>query len=233
MLCFRTTGSGVFVTTKFFQGTLWPSATSGRACLQTSTPPMRGMMGSLSFSRVGCRHHCSRDRDEMFGSISHNLTPSPGDRYWVFSEASMDKDSPKSLKDLGTGLPRDKLDAALYYTPTGQTYFFRGNKWVNTVHLLTAKTTNTSQHVCCGTRLCRCSDDSGSWATCGLLQQQMLRNHCFFPSFYLGFRAAFLQRFNHFLVFDCLASVHFPEFVDSKIQHLTLTLIWPDLSQVI
>lgn len=52
----------------------------------------------------------------------------PGDRYWVFSESSMDKDSPKSLKDLGTGLPKDKIDAALFYTPTGQTYFFRGNK---------------------------------------------------------------------------------------------------------
>lgn len=54
--------------------------------------------------------------------------PSPGDRYWVFSESNMDKDSPKSLKDLGTGLPKDKIDAALFYTPTGQTYFFRGTK---------------------------------------------------------------------------------------------------------
>ncbi|KAK1890576.1 Matrix metalloproteinase-14 [Dissostichus eleginoides] len=52
-----------------------------------------------------------------------------GDRYWVFSESTMDKDSPKSLKDMGTGLPKDKIDAALYYTPTGQTYFFRGNKY--------------------------------------------------------------------------------------------------------
>ncbi|XP_075948745.1 matrix metalloproteinase-14a [Anarhichas minor] len=52
-----------------------------------------------------------------------------GDKYWVFSESSMDKDSPKSLKDLGTGLPKDKIDAALFYTPTGQTYFFRSNKY--------------------------------------------------------------------------------------------------------
>nr|XP_020480279.1 matrix metalloproteinase-14-like [Monopterus albus] len=52
-----------------------------------------------------------------------------GDRYWIFSESSMDKDSPKSLADLGTGLPTDKLDAALLYTPTGQTYFFKGNKY--------------------------------------------------------------------------------------------------------
>uniref|UniRef100_A0A8C5ALL7 Matrix metallopeptidase 14a (membrane-inserted) n=1 Tax=Gadus morhua TaxID=8049 RepID=A0A8C5ALL7_GADMO len=52
-----------------------------------------------------------------------------GDKYWEFSESSMSKDSPKSLKDLGSGLPRDKMDAALFYTPTGQTYFFRGTKY--------------------------------------------------------------------------------------------------------
>ncbi|XP_068164480.1 matrix metalloproteinase-14a [Antennarius striatus] len=52
-----------------------------------------------------------------------------GDRYWLYSESTMDKDSPMSLKDLGSGLPKDKIDAALLYTPTGQTYFFRGNKY--------------------------------------------------------------------------------------------------------
>ncbi|KAM6949298.1 matrix metalloproteinase-14a [Aplochiton taeniatus] len=51
------------------------------------------------------------------------------DRYWEFSESSMEKGSPKSLKDLGIGLPKDKMDAALFYTPTGQTYFFRGTKY--------------------------------------------------------------------------------------------------------
>lgn len=61
---------------------------------------------------------------------AHLLAPSspPGDRYWVFSESVMDKDSPKSLSELGTGLPKDKVDAVLFYTITGQTYFFRGNK---------------------------------------------------------------------------------------------------------
>uniref|UniRef100_A0AAY4A437 Peptidase metallopeptidase domain-containing protein n=1 Tax=Denticeps clupeoides TaxID=299321 RepID=A0AAY4A437_9TELE len=52
-----------------------------------------------------------------------------GDRYWVFSESSMEPGYPKNLKELGTGLPKDKLDTALFYTPTGMTYFFRGNKY--------------------------------------------------------------------------------------------------------
>lgn len=56
------------------------------------------------------------------------LSSPPGDRYWVFSESKMEKDSPKSLRELGTGLPKDKIDAALFYTITGHTYFFRGNK---------------------------------------------------------------------------------------------------------
>ncbi|XP_033839597.1 matrix metalloproteinase-14a [Periophthalmus magnuspinnatus] len=52
-----------------------------------------------------------------------------GDKYWVYSESAMDKESPKSLRDMGTGLPKDKIDAALFYTPTGQTFFFRANKY--------------------------------------------------------------------------------------------------------
>lgn len=55
---------------------------------------------------------------------------STGDRYWVFTESILDSGYPRSLKEMGTGLPKDRIDAALYYTPTGQTYFFRGNKLV-------------------------------------------------------------------------------------------------------
>ncbi|KAM6918822.1 matrix metalloproteinase-14b [Xenentodon cancila] len=52
-----------------------------------------------------------------------------GDKYWVFTESILDAGSPKTLKEMGTGIPKDRIDAALYYTPTGQTYFFRANEY--------------------------------------------------------------------------------------------------------
>uniref|UniRef100_A0A3B3IEG3 Matrix metallopeptidase 14b (membrane-inserted) n=1 Tax=Oryzias latipes TaxID=8090 RepID=A0A3B3IEG3_ORYLA len=52
-----------------------------------------------------------------------------GDRYWVFSESILDSGYPKKLSEMGSGLPEDRIDAALYYTLNGQTFFFRGNKY--------------------------------------------------------------------------------------------------------
>ncbi|XP_061926326.1 matrix metalloproteinase-14b [Entelurus aequoreus] len=52
-----------------------------------------------------------------------------GDKYWVFTESVLDHGYPKSLREMGTGLPKDRIDAALYYTPTGQTFFFRASKY--------------------------------------------------------------------------------------------------------
>lgn len=63
-------------------------------------------------------------------SATFFLFLSPGDRYWVFSESNLDSGYPKSLNEMGTGLPKDRIDTALYYTPTGQTFFFRANKLV-------------------------------------------------------------------------------------------------------
>ncbi|XP_037538042.1 matrix metalloproteinase-14b [Nematolebias whitei] len=52
-----------------------------------------------------------------------------GDRYWVFSESILDAGFPKSLKEMGSGLPKDRIDAALYYTLNGKTFFFRADKY--------------------------------------------------------------------------------------------------------
>lgn len=70
--------------------------------------------------------HCSVFPDSIFSCPAL----SPGDRYWVFTESILDSGYPKNLKEMGTGLPKDRIDAALYYTPTGHTFFFRANKLV-------------------------------------------------------------------------------------------------------
>lgn len=48
----------------------------------------------------------------------------------MFTEAVLDPGFPKNLREMGSGLPKDRIDAALYYTPTGQTFYFRANMLV-------------------------------------------------------------------------------------------------------
>ncbi|XP_062850009.1 matrix metalloproteinase-14-like isoform X2 [Trichomycterus rosablanca] len=52
-----------------------------------------------------------------------------GAQHWVFSESVLESGYPQTLKEMGTGLPKDRIDAALLFTPTGNTYLFRGNKY--------------------------------------------------------------------------------------------------------
>lgn len=52
-----------------------------------------------------------------------------GDRHWVFKEATMQRGYPRPLKELGARVPRDRVDAALWWSPSGKTYFFRGDKY--------------------------------------------------------------------------------------------------------
>ena len=51
----------------------------------------------------------------------------------MFTESNLESGYPKTIKEMGSGLPRDRLDAALFYTPTGQTYYFRANKYVTSL----------------------------------------------------------------------------------------------------
>lgn len=98
------------------------------------TLPLKGMMGSLLFSKVGLAtlsecEHCPLKTLTNVSLLTLDCSLS-GDRYWVFTESILDGGYPKSLSEMGSGLPRDRIDAALYYTPTGQTFFFRANKLV-------------------------------------------------------------------------------------------------------
>lgn len=136
MFFFRINGSGGYVTTTFWMDIPCQLVTFGGACRLILMLLLKGKMGSLfslkvSMELVGwkffvCSPHCSDFPD----SIISCPALSPGDRYWVFTESILDSGYPKYLKEMGNGLPKDRIDAALYYTPTGHTFFFRANKLV-------------------------------------------------------------------------------------------------------
>ncbi|XP_066064718.1 matrix metalloproteinase-14 [Chamaea fasciata] len=52
-----------------------------------------------------------------------------GSRHWVFEEGVLAPGYPRPLAELGRGVPADRLDAALFWLPSGHTYLFRGDKY--------------------------------------------------------------------------------------------------------
>ncbi|NXF12850.1 MMP14 protein, partial [Smithornis capensis] len=52
-----------------------------------------------------------------------------GSRHWVFEEGVLAPGYPRALSELGRGVPTDRLDAALLWLPSGNTYLFRGDKY--------------------------------------------------------------------------------------------------------
>ncbi|XP_066492986.1 matrix metalloproteinase-15 [Tiliqua scincoides] len=52
-----------------------------------------------------------------------------GDQYWLFREANLEPGYPQPLTSYGVGIPYDKVDAAIWWEPTGHTFFFRGDRY--------------------------------------------------------------------------------------------------------
>lgn len=65
---------------------------------------------------------------------SSSLPPPPplslslaGNRFWLFREANLEPGYPQELVDYGRDIPYDRMDAAIWWEPSGYTYFFQGD----------------------------------------------------------------------------------------------------------
>lgn len=55
-------------------------------------------------------------------------TPPTGNRYWLFREANLEPGYPQPLTSYGLGIPYDRIDTAIWWEPTGHTYFFQEDR---------------------------------------------------------------------------------------------------------
>lgn len=85
----------------------------------------------------GHRHHnpslsrCMHAAPAVFQPYFPSPFPShPGDRYWLFREANLEAGYPQPLATYGQGIPYDSIDTAVWWEPTGHTFFFRGDRYV-------------------------------------------------------------------------------------------------------
>lgn len=63
------------------------------------------------------------------GSWSHFslLSSLSGNRFWLFREANLEPGYPLELVDYGRDIPYDRIDTAIWWEPSGYTYFFQGD----------------------------------------------------------------------------------------------------------
>lgn len=51
-----------------------------------------------------------------------------GNRYWLFREANLEPGYPQPLSSYGTDIPYDRIDTAIWWEPTGHTFFFQADR---------------------------------------------------------------------------------------------------------
>ncbi|KAL7854750.1 hypothetical protein SRHO_G00169400 [Serrasalmus rhombeus] len=52
-----------------------------------------------------------------------------GGQYWLFREANLEPGYPQELMDYGRDIPYDKIEAAIWWEPSGYTYFFKEDRY--------------------------------------------------------------------------------------------------------
>ena len=72
------------------------------------------------------------DRAQLGNAASpaFSISSHSGNRYWLFREANLEAGYPQPLSTYGQGIPYDSIDTAVWWEPTGHTFFFRGDRWV-------------------------------------------------------------------------------------------------------
>uniref|UniRef100_A0AAY5ELW9 Peptidase metallopeptidase domain-containing protein n=1 Tax=Electrophorus electricus TaxID=8005 RepID=A0AAY5ELW9_ELEEL len=59
-----------------------------------------------------------------------------GSQYWLFREANLEQGYPQYLFDYGRDIPYDRIETAIWWEPSGYTYFFKGDSLFNAFYAL-------------------------------------------------------------------------------------------------